>query len=557
MNPVWFDRDEVLNVLNRRVVGFLSGYRQNLALLGPEGVGKTTLLRRLLEEGGVGSSAVVITLSVPEEESVPEWAVRFVQAVLYGVLQVKGYSPLPADLPTLCEAACRWVPKVAAQAGLLLNRAGGSGGAGGITDSLWDLPFLVTQELGIPCLLVLDEFDRLKNLPVADPFGRLGRKIMVQSTTMYLLTSSRPGLARSILREGLNLLFGQFEVVDLDPLSRAVCRKAIRALLNSDRVDPFLEHLVMELAQGYPGYLDLLLRGWRDLEDLLERQLFDPEGSLRVRFEAKVRQLPAHPDRLVWVQVLEAMSHGIHRMEPMAAQIGRPVSQVRRALQVLEQGGWVTRQGIFHSIPDRFLRLWMVTAYPLLQGVGLADGAQARARFREAVSGWVQKVERAVRLPIEQQAMTLLRRWAGECVQIEGRRVLLPRWDRVEFLPGPMLAAHRRRGQEGKSWLVVPWAGPFQELQALKLAKELFRPPFKSCRKVLLGAEPVEFNARLILKEAQIMLWNLQTFNLLLDLYGLTGIPLPETASVFLAEPIPLGTEGLPALQDSRVQKAS
>ena len=40
MNAPLFDRSDLLVLLHKRVSGFLAGYRQNLALIGPAGRGQ-------------------------------------------------------------------------------------------------------------------------------------------------------------------------------------------------------------------------------------------------------------------------------------------------------------------------------------------------------------------------------------------------------------------------------------------------------------------------------------------------------------------------------------
>lgn len=571
----WFDREEILSLLQKRAEGFLAGYRQNLAFLGPEGIGKSTLLKRFLrQQAGAFPSLIPLYVEVQEEEGFSEWTARFVRAVLCGVLEmtrsdrVQGsdlFEEYPPELPDLMRICSSAVPQTVSAAKRLLELAEAKR-IEEAYDQLWDLPQGITQEMGASCLLVLDEFHRLKALPLKDPFGRLGRKIMMQSSTLYLAASSQAAAARSILREGLSLLFGQFETVPLGPLDPAVCLKAIRTVMSLKKADPFLEYLMVELAQGIPGTLDHLLQGWMDhsvdevpenaersLLDLLESLLLAPEGSLRVGFETRIRALPAHQSRRVWMAVLTAVAGGNHRVSQIAEAIGRSPSQVTRALKALEQAGLVEKQGVFCRVPDRLFQLWMITAYPVLRGLDLTDPARARARFRDVTWAWLAGLREAGRRPLEQHGLALLRQWGGELVEIEGRRIYLPRFDRVELYPRSpgqaVIVAHRSR-QKGRGWLAIPWNGPLEEGQSRSLVKEISTLPFKEYRKVILGAHPVEVNARLVFQEARIRLWDLATFNNLLDLYGLARIPFLGTHPPGFFERIPIGPGGAPSQAD-------
>src|SRR3989338_9342781 len=112
-----FDRDEALALLRKRVGGFLAGYRKNLALLGPEGSGKTVLLRPLLREGfPAAPSLVPVYVEVLDGENVVEWSARFAQSVFYPFLQSRGVSPLPRSLPELIRICGGYAPQSAAAA---------------------------------------------------------------------------------------------------------------------------------------------------------------------------------------------------------------------------------------------------------------------------------------------------------------------------------------------------------------------------------------------------------------------------------------------------------
>ena len=557
MSDLLFDRQEVQALLRKRVEGFSAGYRQNLAILGPEGMGKTTLLKHFLQNELPPSHQLMpIYLEVHGEENLVEWATRFVQTFLYAILQMQRQESFPARFPELLEVCHSLVPQTAALGKRILSLAE-AGRSDEAYNQLWDLPQVATQETGHRVLLVLDEFHRLRCLSVREPFQSLGRRIMVQGTTMFLVLSSELGAARSILREGLALLFGQFETVEISALSAASCRKAIRSIWPEARSDAFLEYILMELAQGHPYRLSLLLEALRgeasthslvDPEtfvlELLERLFLHPHSVLRQRFEVRLRSLPSHRSRTFCVQVLGVVAGGAHRLPHILEAVGRSPSQVTRALRVLQEAQLVIKRGIFHEIPERLFQLWMVTAHPVLQGVGLVGPEQARHTFREVTRIWLQGVQGAIRRPVVERVAELMRQWQDELTEIEGRRTLLPEFKEVEVVPGPgdrpSVLARRRAGKKG-GWWVVPWTDPLDEGQARQLVQQLRHfLPFKEYRKVLIGIHPVEINARLVLQEGRIRLWDLQGFNSLLDLYGLTRLPVPEGVVEFSGQMVPM-----------------
>jgi hypothetical protein len=558
----WFGHDDVLALVRKRIEGFLEGFRQNCALLGPAGVGKSTLLKRLLHQESRTPRFFGIYVALQEESNVAEWAQRFVQAIFYSVLQQRGISELPSSLTQLLQMGRVFLPRTASQAERLLSLSQDPARTEELYDRPWDLPHLATQETGDPCLLVLDEFDRLTKLNVKDPFDRLGRKIMVQGTTMYLVASSQEARAREILRSGLRLLFGQFETIEMASLHPADCLQAIRSIWPKGILTPFAEHLLIELSQGYPAWLDLLLQGLLDrglgeesqpqervLLDVLEELSLEAGGALRSQCEGRLRTLPPRHNRLIWLETLGAVASGAHRVAQIASRLDRPSAQVLRALCFLEEKDLVVKRGAFYGFSDRLFQLWMLAAFPVLQGVGLFDPLQGRARFRDTAWVWMEGFREAMQQPFEKYVSQFLRQWQGERVEIEGRRLHLPSCARVEERPAPwgrkLLMASPAGGRD-RPWLVIPWMGLLEESDARQLAQEISGPLWRGSKKLLVGAYPVELHARLILQETRIRLWDLQILNDVLELYGLYRIPYPDAPRVQGAQTV---TEFLPRVE--------
>jgi hypothetical protein len=151
--------------------------------------------------------------------------------------------------------------------------------------------------------------------------------------------------------------------------------------------------------------------------------------------------------------------------------------------------------------------------------------------------------------PLEERLRELMGLWNNELLELDGKKLLLPKFRQVEAVPGPLnrpsLLGRPEKKQKG-GWWVVSWVGSLDEGQARQIVLEIRAfAPLKEYRKLLIGASPAEVNARLVLQEARVRFWDLSALNELLDLYGLPPLPVPEEADQGPAQMVPVQAEGL------------
>ncbi len=337
-------------------------------------------------------------------------------------------------------------------------------------------------------------------------------------------------------------------MVELKPLSAESCRKALHELTPGTQFHPLTERLLIDLAQGHPSRLYFLMEALRRLPgltvsqnpdacmiDLLESVFLDPQAVLSAQYEERLSRIPESPERPLCFELLQAVSEGKQRISQLVQTVHKPTQVVLRALETLEQYGLLAHQGVFYFIPERLFALWMRTAYPVSHGLGLAGSEQAQIYFRDRVWRWLLQMREAADQPIGAWAARLLREWNGEQLEIEGRVHRLPRFQSVEPVPFVSAAAlHARSGGVQKDWIVVAWPGALDETAARRLIQRVrSHTEWKAAHKLVLGPHPVELNARLMLQEAKIKLWDLSVFDSLCDWYGLPRWTAPVSAEFF------------------------
>ena len=91
----FFDRQSYLEILEKRVSGIKDGYRQNIALIGDELIGKTAIIFKFLNKF-YDNRIILIYLEI-RPESISSFVKRFIGVLLYNFLINSGI-PLKEDI---------------------------------------------------------------------------------------------------------------------------------------------------------------------------------------------------------------------------------------------------------------------------------------------------------------------------------------------------------------------------------------------------------------------------------------------------------------------------
>ncbi len=114
----FFDRKQYLEIIDKRVRGLLHGYRQNLAIVGDELVGKTSLIYKFLNNFYDNRTIMVYLEARPE--TLDSFARRFLGVLLYNFLLNSGIE-LKEDLNFLINKSEKYIPETAQKIRLILN----------------------------------------------------------------------------------------------------------------------------------------------------------------------------------------------------------------------------------------------------------------------------------------------------------------------------------------------------------------------------------------------------------------------------------------------------
>src|SRR5512137_1794435 len=199
MTGKFFGRKQQLELLTRRVTALKDGYRQNIAFVGDELSGKSTLLFEFL--ANFCDSRFVTVYLEARPETIDSFCRRFIAALLYNFL-LPGTPGLKRDFEYLVEKSSGYLPRTIEKVRQIIAESGKKKKDHIFTDLL-SLTESIHNESGKFCVVVFDEFHMLERLGFKKLYKEWSQLLMLQKHTLYVIVSSAVFKARLILSRDL------------------------------------------------------------------------------------------------------------------------------------------------------------------------------------------------------------------------------------------------------------------------------------------------------------------------------------------------------------------
>lgn len=526
----FFGREEILEILDRRAAALKDGYRQNVALTGQSLSGKSSIilhfLRSAREEGFIPVYVEVV------KEPFRSFANKFLATMLYNALSKKG-EQVEITLEKLLGKAQEVLPRTS-QAIKQLSSLIDRGELDNAYIELLGLTSALKDETGMPCIVILDEFDNLEHLGIKNPYQSFGKVIMVQKDTMYIVSSSRNAAIRKIISEKLSLLFGNFEIVKVANFgAKAACR-FINSKLAGFEMDDFSRKFLFSFTDGNPFYLERIISRLRDLSVEKMSSHISPEtiscaivdtvynsgGSIHQYLMNYLLDLIDAKNKDLNMAVLTAIATGNNRQSEIARSIKTKQCEVAKVLALLSEKALISKDGTLYRIDDVMLEFWLKHVYQRRKDI-LVDGAFDRMDiFREDVASYISSHEKEFGVSATSRIAELFGIFSNEMVHIDMKNLRLPRFTKVETRVSgdgrPFIAASFR----GSYWIVQPYEQAVNENDIISFIRNLKPIDCKISNKMIIPLKGIDENARLLAKELRIAIWDGPTLNALLRLYG-------------------------------------
>jgi hypothetical protein len=522
-NEMFFDRKFYLDILEKRIKGLLDGYRQNIAIIADELVGKTSIIFKFLSE--FHNNRIITIYIELRPEPLASFTRRFIGILLYNFLINSGI-PLKEDIDFLVSKSEKFIPKTIEQIKQILN-ALQKRKINNILTDLFSLSETMYQETGKATVVILDEFHNLEGMGIKNLYRDWSKILMVQKNTMYIIISSLKFKSKIILSKNLSLLFGNFEVVNVEPFDIKTSEEFLEYKLGGLGLNVGFKNFIVHFTSGYPLYLkviaDSLLKSDQNhLADILENLLFDASGILNQRFSNYLKRFLDSNFSKDYIAILYLIASGRNKIKDITHILRKQKKEFIPRLNHLLELDTVTRNGDFLKINDRVFGFWLKFVYREKLHSLTFDAKNQKEKFRNNIEGMIQEFLQAAQKPIIERASELLRLFEDEIIQVGRKKIRLSHFREIK--PLEFNNKNLRNGLICRShdsiWIMAFKDNLLTEEDIMEFAKECKKYRHKLQRKIIVTLEDIETNARLRALEEKIWTWNLNNLNQILDLYS-------------------------------------
>ncbi|MEI8013160.1 MAG: hypothetical protein WCI27_11905, partial [Candidatus Omnitrophota bacterium] len=526
-------RKDILDLIRKRVVGLKEGYRQNLALIGSRHIGKSSILLKFLNDFD-DNSVIPVYLDL-EGRDIHYFVSKAARALLYRYAKNRNIS-VEDDFISLARRVREHIPRTVegASAAMAFLEKGKIDEA---YEAVLSLPEILVQESGLACIIVLEEFHEIDAFGMAGAFKALADRITTQKGCLFIITSSSEESARNILAEKLTLLFGNFEIVAVQPFDLKASHHFIEHQMAGMRMGLHLRNFLADFTGGRPLYLDLLVRELLNLGSIYKQQeiyvplvvqavenlVFSRWGALSRHFELMVDHLCAVRANRSVVDILFSLANGQHKVNEMMQSLGVNRAHVTKKLNELVAQDIVEKNGTYFYVKDKLFRYWV--KYVLqrrIKSVDMEPCCQIRA-FKDEVNRAINDFLATSRKDFPTRVTELVRCFENELLTLRGNLYKLPVFTDVKAVKirsrgGNCFDALEAQTDEGP-WLLVLRKDRVAEGDINAVAEEARKMGVHSKRCVIVSLSELEDSAKLRALEERMWIWSEAELNSLMNLY--------------------------------------
>lgn len=527
---VFFGRSRISALLEKRLDAFQKGYRQNIGIIGLPFLGKSILSKAFIDRVTGHPDIIPVHYICQEYDSFERFSERWMGELLISLYR-SIYHSIPDSFQILIRSLKKIIPATISRMKSVKSLTTHHRHQEAFRELL-ALTGEIQKESGKKILMVLDEFHRLSDVGLNDPFGYLGKEIMIQKETMFLVTSSQPVRSLSIFREKLSLLFGNFEIIELGPFDFDEAIQFMDHHLAKLNLESELKRFLARLTDGHPYYLDQIINRFqltpkRDesmtnrelMIEILTHELYRAGGILYQHFQSRFYQMAHGRPWPFFADVLLAIALGHKKLSQMSRFLNQKSNNLKTIIEKLLVHEMIKKHGSFYQIHDPLFRFWLAKAYYRQRFMGERLPLARLEGFKKELNQAIEESIREDKRELPKRIVELFLNFRNDVVELNHKKFKCPHFTEILSRPnnGRVFPVFARNGKT--RWLCQILSGRVTEDDVSTFLQDLKRLRGSIQKKLMVGLEGIELNAKLLAQEAKIQYLDLRSLNSLLDLY--------------------------------------
>ena len=529
-------RSDIVNTLVRRINSFTEGYRQNIAIIGEQWIGKTSLIKDLLSSNEIKKECIIPIYLEVKIEPFEFCAKRFIKSALFQLINTYPFLS-PVDTVLLIEDVKRVYPKTAETCTRVLRDIE-KGRFDEAYSFMLDIPAVIFEETKRRCVFILDEFQNLDNFTLKHIFGTLAKKIMIQKDTMYILLSSKSTISQRLINEKLSLLFGNFEKIFMPNFDINTSRLFLQDNIKAATFPPAYLDFVGSFSGNKPFYMrviaeevDRLIFSKKippdEYANLIEKAftetIFKKTGIINQYFSNFLFRVSDGKLLSKTTAILIALSSENKKQQDMVKAAKMQARDVSRLLNKLIETDIIARNGSLYRFKDKLFCFWLRSVYlKRIMSFSIDEDLEKRS-FEKETRNQLDVFMREFEKELSSRIMELFRLFKNDVIQLNGKRHKFSSFDNVGKIEGSFCDATDILATNDRlKWLCTIKKECVSENDVREMVKKIRKKKSKNRinRSILISLGGINENAYLLAKEAKFWVWDLESLNVLMELYG-------------------------------------
>lgn len=519
----FFDRKSYLDILDKHIQDLKDGYRRNVAFIGDDAVGKTSIIFKFLSK--FSDNHIIIAYLEILPEPFESFARRFIGVLLYNFMLNSGRK-LEERLDFLIAESEKYIPKTTDRIKLILSSLDKK--KSHLFSDLLLLCDIIKQETGKSSVIIFDEFHNFESVAGGkNLFSEWAKALTTQKSALYIIVSSKRFRARAILSKSLSLLFGNFQIIEVEPFDIKVSEEYLEQRLTGLNINTGIKNFIVNFTGGFPYYLDVISSSVlktdpADLTDILENLLFVPLGILNQRFFTGISHLLEHfKGDSEYAAILHTLACGHNRIRELAHILRIPKKNLEIKINRLIELDAISRSADYLKISDRVFGFWLRFVYQEKLNSLTFNAQRQRILFRENIRAMIQDFTNYAKRPVIERISELLHLFENDTIQIERKKIRLNHFREIK--PLEFKRPGMKNGLIGRCdeslWIMALKSDSLNEEDIVEFSRECKKYRHKAPRKIIVALQDIDANARLKAMDEKIWTWDINNINYIFDLF--------------------------------------